>query len=133
MKKLISAKSAGNILLTLLILLSLFHILVLLNLLPSDIVWGGRAADSPDDMLIFEILGLLLTLLFIFSVVLKLGYIQAKKLNTIMKNGPWVICIWFALNTVTNLLALNSLEQMIFAPLALIMSLCALRLAVEKE
>jgi hypothetical protein len=133
MKKLISAKTAGNILLVLLILLSVFHILVLFNVLPSDIVWGGRAAESPGSLLMFEIIGLVLTFLFIFGTLLKLGYIKTDRLKTIKKNGPWVMCFWFALNTITNLLAWNSLETMIFVPVSLIMSLCALRLIFEKE
>lgn len=47
MKKLITAKLAGNLLLASLGLLLIFHLLVLLNFLPADMIWGGQAnADN---------------------------------------------------------------------------------------
>ena len=42
MKKLISEKLAGNLLLISLGLLAIFDILIMLNIVPSNIVWGGQ-------------------------------------------------------------------------------------------
>ena len=54
MKKLISAKLVGNILLAALGVLFIFHILVLLGVLPADIVWGGQITDSPANPVTLE-------------------------------------------------------------------------------
>ncbi|MNP67299.1 hypothetical protein D3C76_1631160 [compost metagenome] len=53
MKKLISAKMSGNILVTCLILLFIFHVLMLIGIIPSDMVWGGKIS-SPESLIIFE-------------------------------------------------------------------------------
>lgn len=52
MKKLISVKLAGNILLAALGLLLIFHILVLLGAIPPDIVWGGMIQGAQGNLLL---------------------------------------------------------------------------------
>lgn len=46
MKKLISVKLAGNILIIALGLLLIFYILVLLEVVPADVVWGGMVRGA---------------------------------------------------------------------------------------
>ena len=58
MKKLISAKLAGNILLAALGVLFVFHILVLLGVLPADIVWGGQITDAQTNLVMLETVAL---------------------------------------------------------------------------
>jgi len=65
MKKMISVKVAGNILLSSLALLAVFHVLVLLNVVPSTIVWGGQVAGSPTILLALELIALVVTLFFV--------------------------------------------------------------------
>jgi hypothetical protein len=131
-KNLISAKLAGNILLTAFGLLVIFHILVLLGVIPADIVWGGRIQGVPSNLVTLEIVALLVTLLFIAIIAARTGYIQAGKLSGAVNIGVWLIFAYLLLNTLGNLASGISFESLIAAPATIILALCALRLAIEK-
>ncbi len=132
MKKWISAKLAGNILLFLLILLSLFHVLVLLRVLPSDVVWGGQTGNSPSNLFTLELVALLATLIFILIVALKTGYLKISKLKKLATIGIWIMGVFFLLNMGGNYNSSSSVEKLVFGPLTLIMALLAFRLGLEK-
>jgi hypothetical protein len=132
MKKLISARLAGNILLVALGLLALFHILVLLGVIPADIVWGGMVQGVPSNLVTLETVALLLTLLFILIIAAKTGYVQAGRLSSAVNIGVWLIFAYLLLNTLGNLASGVSFEKLIFAPITILLALCALRLALEK-
>jgi hypothetical protein len=132
MKKLISAKLAGNILLFSLVLLFLFHVLVLLKIIPADIVWGGQIKGMPSNLVTLEMVALLVTAVFILIVAAKLGYVQAGKLSGAINVGLWLIFAYLLLNTLGNLASGISFEKLLFAPITIILALCTLRLAIEK-
>jgi hypothetical protein len=132
MKKLISAKLAGNILLFSLGLLFLFHILVLLKVIPADIVWGGQIRGVPANLVTLESVALLVTALFLLIVAAKTGYVQPGKLSGAINVGLWLIFAYLLLNTLGNLASGISFEKLLFAPITIILALCALRLAIEK-
>ena len=131
MKKLISARLAGNILLASLGLLLIFHVLVLLGAVPADIVWGGMIQGAQTNLILLETIALLITILFILIVAAKVGYIQAGKLSGVVSTGVWVIFVFLLLNTLGNLASGVSFENMIAAPVTILLALCALRLAIE--
>ena len=132
MKKLISAKLAGNILLFSLGLLFLFHVLVLLKVIPAGIVWGGQIKGVPANLVTLETVALLVTAVFILIVAAKTGYLQAGKLSGAVNVGVWLIFAYLLLNTLGNLASGISLEKLLFAPITIILAFCALRLAIEK-
>jgi hypothetical protein len=130
MKKLISAKLAGKILLFSLGLLLVLHILVLLKIVPADSMWGGQA--TPANLITLEIIALAVTLFFGYVIAAKTGYIHAGKLAGVANVLVWIIFIFLLLNTLGNLASGVSAENFIFAPVTLILALCAFRLAIEK-
>jgi hypothetical protein len=130
-RNLIGANVAGNILLISMGLLAIFHILVLLNLVPSDVVWGGQIGDSAISLLALEITALLMTAVFAAIIAAKVGYIQAGKFKKASTVGVWILFAFLILNTVGNLASGVSTENLVFAPITLILSFCALRLAIE--
>ena len=132
MKKLISAKLAGNILLFSLGLLFIFHVLVLLKVIPAGIVWGGQIKGVPANLVTLETVALLVTAVFILIVAAKTGYLQAGKLSGAVNVGVWLIFAYLLLNTLGNLASGISLEKLLFAPITIILALCALRLSIER-
>lgn len=132
MKKWISAKLAGNILLAAFGLLLIFHILVLLGVIPADIVWGGMIQDAQSNLVTLEVIALLVTGLFMLIIAAKLGYMQAGKLSGIVNIGIWLIFAFLLLNTLGNLASGVSFENLVFAPITIILAFCAFRLAIER-
>jgi hypothetical protein len=129
MKKLISVKTAGTILISLLSLLVIFHILILFHVLPADIVWGGRL-QSASEVLMMELIALAITILFLLVIILKLS--KSPKYRKLINIGVWIIFIYFSLNVLGNLASGNLIEKAVLSPVALIMALFTLRLAIEK-
>ena len=107
MNKLISTKLAGNLLLGSLGLLAVFHILVLLRVLPADIVWGVVIAA-------------------------KAGYIKTFRFRTAVNIGVWVVFAILLLSMVANFASGVAFENLIFVPIAVVLAFCAYRLAIEK-
>jgi hypothetical protein len=130
MKKLGSAKLAGNILLFSLGLLLVFHILVLLKIVPANMMWGGQA--NAGNIVMLEIIALAVTVFFGYVIAAKTGYVNAGKFAGVVNILVWIIFIFLLLNTLGNLASGVSAESFIFAPITLILALCALRLAIEK-
>ena len=132
MKKLMSAKLAGNLLLISLGLLVIFDILILLNVVPSNIVWGGQIKNAATNLLILELIALAVTFVFAGIIAAKMDYIKAGKYKKVINIGVWIIFAYLVLNTIGNLASSASLEALIFAPVTVVLAFCALRLAVEK-
>jgi hypothetical protein len=91
MKKLISAKSAANVLLVAMGALAVFHVLVLAKVLPSDIVWGGRMGVTPDiNLFVLETTALVITLLFALIIAAKAGYVRLPFFTRSIPAAKWV-------------------------------------------
>jgi len=129
-KKLISTKLAGNVLLFSLGLLLVFHFLVILKLIPASIMWGGQATSS--NLIMLEVIAIAVTLFFGYVIAAKTGYVNAGKFTGVINVLVWIIFLFLLLNTLGNLASGVSAENFIFAPITLILALCALRLAIEK-
>ena len=87
MKTLISAKLAGSVLLAALGALAVFHVLVLAEVLPSEIVWGGRIEDPSDNLVMLETAALIVTLVFALIVAAKVGYVKMPRLGKVVRIG----------------------------------------------
>ena len=127
-----SAKLAGNLLLISLGLLVIFDILVLFNVVPSNIVWGGQIKDSAINLILLELIALVVTFVFAAIIAAKMNYIQASKFKKAINIGIWIIFAYLILNTIGNLVSSASLETLIFTPITVVLAFCALRLAIEK-
>jgi len=132
MNKLISTKLAGNLLLGSLGLLAVFHILVLLSIIPADIVWGGAMQNSTTSLFPLEMISLFVTLLFAVVIAAKAGYIKAFRFQTAVNIGVWVVFGILLLSMVANFASGVAFENLIFAPITVVLAFCAYRLAIGK-
>lgn len=132
MKKLISAKFAGKSLLVMLILLSIFHVLVLVGVIPSDFIWGGQIDGNIKNLYTLEIISLAVTIMFIFITIIKNRSLISEKNVKLINIFVWVIFAYMLLNTLGNLASGVSTEKLIFTPISLLIAFFSLRLALEK-
>ncbi len=132
MKKVIRAKAAANALLIALSALAVFHILMVLGVLPASMVWGGRADGARVNLGLLEVVSLVVTGLIALVVAAKIGYLKAERFRRVIAVSMWVVFAYFVLNTLGNLASSSSLEKAIFTPVSLVLSILALRLAIEK-
>jgi uncharacterized membrane protein YuzA (DUF378 family) len=124
-------KFAINGMLTLLGFVLAFHVLVLLQIIPYQIVWGGRL-QSVADMQRFEIVSILVNDLIILVILLKSGYIKHSIPMKIINGLMWVIVGLFALNTVGNLFAQTATEMIVFTPMTIVSAILCLRIVTYR-
>jgi hypothetical protein len=130
-KKLIGFKTAGTILITLLLLLLAMHVLILLRVLPYNIVWGGRIED-PASIVPYETGAMVVMLIFLAVAAIRIGYIRAGSMRKAAGVGMWIVFAYFVLNTVGNFASAVSLENLIFGPLSIVLALLSLRVAIGR-
>lgn len=109
-----------------------FHILVLMGLVPYDIVWGGRV-KSVNDMYLFEAISLLLNAVFLFVVSAKSRVVKIRVSEKLLNVLLWIMAGVFLLNTLGNLMSTSELEKMIFTPVTLLLSILCILLALPSK
>jgi len=132
MKKIISFDLAGKILLGAFILILALHILILLQVVPSDIVWGGQVNAAQTNLLPLEIVAISVTLLFTAIVAAKMKFLKAGESKKAINVGVWIVFTYLILNTLGSFASGVSTETLVFGPLTIVMAFCALRLAIEQ-
>ena len=88
----------------------LFHILILLKIIPYEITWGGKL-KTDEEMYVFETFSILVNLFFIFVLLQKGVFIKpflGKKTVSIIL---WIFFAIFVLNTIGNLFAKTTFEK----------------------
>ena len=108
---------------------ALFHLLIIVGIVPDTIVWGGRVNDR-QKLVAMEVVSLSTILLtgavgFIRAIQLAQG--DVFLLTTILS---WLFFVIFVMNTIGNLLAKTAFERFAFTPVTLILAYIFLRLAL---
>lgn len=106
-----------------------FHLLVLLRVIPYDIVWGGRLT-SEAQMVSFETVSILVNSFMLLVLALRAGVVPVRVPPLVLRLAFGLMAGLFALNTVGNLLSTNSFETWTFTPLTLLLAVFSLRLAM---
>lgn len=117
----------------LLFLLSLFlvlHIAILLKLIPYNLVWGGRL-KSDKEMYRFEIFSILINALFVIIILAQGTFLMIDIPRKIITYALWLMTGLFLLNTLGNVASKNKLEQRLFAPITILLTIFSLILALS--
>ncbi len=126
------ASSASRILIALLSLVSVFHLLILLRIVPYGAVWAGRLR-TVSEMYVFESVSLALNVFLLLVVVQKArlsrGFLPRKALNPVL----YAFASLFFLNTIGNLFAAHFLEKTLGAALTLLLSYLCWQLARQRN
>lgn len=114
------AQNAIKIMLGLLSMVILFHVLIIIKIIPYNIAWGGRL-QTDEQMYVFETFSILFNLFLGFILLMKGSYInyqfKSKTLNIVL----WIFLMLFIINTIGNIFALSTFEKM-FALLTLLLA-----------
>lgn len=123
-------KPAGLILIVLPSLLIIFHICILLKILPSDIVWLGLTSESTTTIL--ALVSILINLIIIFCSVVQLQYLKNKTALSIVEKILPVVFWWLVGNTIANLFSKSSFEIYVFTPILIILTICFYKIKSHK-
>jgi hypothetical protein len=117
-------------LLIILSFLLVLHFCIILKIIPGKIVWGNRL-KSDKEMYRFEIVSIIINLFFLISVLVHSGIWMIDFSKLFMKIILWIMTIFFAFNTFGNFLSKNKLEKRLFTPIAILLTVFSLVLALS--
>lgn len=81
-----------------------FHMLIIIRIIPYEIVWAGKL-KSVNKMYVFEMVSVFINILLFGVLFLKGNYIKHYINSKIINGILWFFIFVFALNTVGNLMA----------------------------
>jgi hypothetical protein len=110
---------AAKVMLALLTIITLFHTLVLIGIIPYTIVWAGKLS-SIEEMYVFESISITINLFLAAVILQKFFYIEAVVKEPILDIVLWIFVVLFALNTVGNLFSKSTLELILGTSLTLV-------------
>lgn len=113
-------------------LIIVFHIMVLLQVIPYSIVWGGRL-ETYNQMLGFETTSILINFILIIVVAIKGRFLKINISRKLINATLWIFIILFSLNTIGNLLAKATLETILFTPVTFVLAIMCLRMVLESK
>lgn len=112
-----NSKTAIKIMLCLVAAIMLFHLSIILKIVPYEITWGGRLTTD-SEMYVFEMLSILINLILGLTLLIKGSHIKQIVSLKIVTIILWIFLILFGLNTIGNVFAKTNFEK-IFAVLTL--------------
>lgn len=98
------------LLLAVTILSLIFHLLIMIGVIPYALTWGGKL-ESTKEMLVFETISILINLFFIHTLLQKGSYIRSTYSKKFIRIILWVFFILFILNTAGNIQAVTTFEK----------------------
>lgn len=128
MKVRVSEKRAAFTIVFLLSLVVLFHVLVIINVIPDNVTWGSKVKDH-KKLIQLEWLSVFVNIIFITIAAVRVKWLIIPVRASLLKALLWAMAILFLLNTLGNLLSENPIERFAFSPVTFLLSYFSLRLA----
>lgn len=107
-----------------------YHLLIITQVVPYANAWGGRL-PSLQAMYAFEAFSFINQLFFIGLAYAKYKNIGNRNVQRSLSIILYIIFVLLLLNTLGNIFSKSTFEAVFFTPITLVMSLMALRLALE--
>jgi hypothetical protein len=104
------SKYAIKAFLGLLLAVILFHICIILKIIPYDIAWGGRLTNDAE-MYVFETISILINVFLSWVLLMKGNLVKFKLSNKVVNGILWIFFAIFILNTIGNLFAKTFFEK----------------------
>lgn len=118
-------------LITIFTALLLFHLMVIVRVIPYTIVWAGRL-NSDIEMYLFETVSFLLNAFFLFVVLIKTNYTKTRISTRVITGLLWAMGFLFFLNTIGNLFSKSNFELLLFTPVTAILCVFSIITALDK-
>ena len=105
-----NSKLSIKILLWLIAAITLFHLAILIKIIPYEVTWGGRLKND-GEMYVFEGISILANIFLSFILLIKGEYLLKSISPKIVNIILWIFLFIFGLNTFGNVFAETLFER----------------------
>jgi len=88
----------------------LFHVCIVLKIIPYHIAWGGQLTTD-NEMYVFESISILINIFLSWILLMKIDLVEFKFSTKTIKIILWIFFGLFVLNTVGNIFAKSNFEK----------------------
>ncbi len=127
----LASNNTLKILLGIISLVILFHICILLKIIPYNIAWGGRLTND-NEMYVFETISILINLFLLWILLMKGNLVKFKFSIKTVTIILWIFFGLFVLNTIGNILAKTNFEKF-FAVLTAVLAILVWKTIKQKK
>lgn len=124
-------KNPNTLFLGLLFLVIVFHICIIIKLIPYNIAWGGRLTND-SEMYVFEAISILINVFLSWILLMKGNFMKFKLSIKILNFILWIFFGLFVLNTIGNILAKTNFEKC-FAVLTALSAILIWKIIKQKK
>ena len=89
----------------------LFHLSILLKIVPYQVTWGGRL-ENDSQMIAFESVSIAVNLFFMLLLYIKGEFLKPFIPVRVVNFFLWLFLVLFTLNTIGNVLAKTTFEKL---------------------
>jgi hypothetical protein len=105
------SKYSIKLFLGLLLAVILFHICIILKIIPYHIAWGGRLTNDAE-MYVFETTSIIINIFLSIILLIKDNIIKYKFSDKVINMILWTFFVIFILNTIGNIFAKTTFEKL---------------------
>lgn len=116
-------RTAANIATALFGFFIVVQLLVVTGILPVTVLWGGRQTELTPALRISGMVAAGILATFTYIIRYRAGLLGRTPIPKAIRVLAWVVTAYMALNTVGNFASVNSIEQLLFGPLTVIMAI----------
>ncbi|MFN0050523.1 MAG: hypothetical protein ACKVOU_15490 [Cytophagales bacterium] len=120
-----------RIFLALVLSVIIFHIFIIIKIIPYNIAWGGRLTND-HEMYVFESISILINALLAWLLLMKGNIVEYKFPNKILNALLWIFFVLFILNTIGNIFA-RTLCEKLFSSLTGISAILLWRILMTRK
>ena len=107
------------------IIFSIFQFLLAIGMTLGYLAFGGKYEKKlPNKLRIMSVIAIGIFIFTSLAVLDLVGFISIFLNQLIPTKAIWILAIYFALNTLTNVISKSKWEKRIMTPLSLILSVC---------
>ncbi len=111
----------------------LLQLLLALGILPSTMAWGGTQPELTPSLRLTSLVAIVVLGVFAYVIRRRAGLVGLLPVPRWVKVLAWVITAYLALNTLGNLVSPSLAEKAVFGPIALILTLACLVVALAQD
>ena len=95
----------------LLFIITLFHLSIIVKIIPYNIAWGGRLTND-NEMYVFETISILINVFLSWILLMKGNFVKFKFSIKTVNIILWIFFGLFVLNTFGNIFAKTNFEKL---------------------
>ena len=126
-------RGSANIATILFVVVIILQLLLAAGILPVSMAWGGRQEVLTSNMRVASIVSAVILGLFAYIIRRRSGLMGPEEISVLIKVLAWIVTVYMAFNTFTNLTSLSSAEKMIFSPITSVLTIVCFIVSISSQ